>query len=89
MENRENIYEDNDLIDLIVESIKEGKLINEEITRDTNLVKIIESFNDYLCKNQENFNENITSSYTKTKKDLEHFKKLCEEFKEKNTAFIF
>ena len=84
MENRENKYEDNDLIDLIVESITEGKLINKEITRDTNLIKIIGSFNDYLCRHEMSSNEDINSSYTSLKKDLEYFKGLCEELKSQN-----
>ena len=84
VENRENKYEDNDLIDLIVESIKEGKLISKEITRDTNLIKIIESFSDYLCRSEMSSNEDINSSYTSLKKDLEHFKELCKELKSQN-----
>lgn len=81
-ENRTNHFEDNDLIDIIVNSIKEGKLINTNIFRDTNLSKIIESFNDYLCESQIGEKSSIIETYSQMKKDLE---KLREELLQANS----
>lgn len=83
-ENRLNHFEDNDLIEIIVTSIKNGKLIDTEITRDTALSKIIESFNDFLCNNSTNQDSSITESYSKLKSDLEKFKSMLLEYQEKN-----
>lgn len=69
-----NHYDDNDLIDKIVESIKKGELINIEIFRNTKLIKIIESFNDYLCNNQIGNSNSIEETYSTIKKNLEVLK---------------
>lgn len=87
-ENRDNLYEDNDLIDMIVNSIKNGKLIDTKIFRDTNLSKIIEAFNDHLCSTSMQSNSSITESYSKMKKDLETFKSKLLEFEEQNDKII-
>lgn len=69
-----NHYDDNDLIDKIVESIKKGELINVEIFRNTKLINVIESFNDYLCNNQRNTNSSVSETYSMIKKNLEVLK---------------
>ena len=84
-ENRANHYEDNDLIDIIVNSIKEGKLIDANVFRDTNLSKIIESFNDYLCESQIGQNNSIEQTYSQMKKDL---KKLQTELLNANNKIV-
>ena len=83
-ENRNNQFEDNDLIDMIVDSIKRGKLIDNKIFRHTNLSKIIEAFNDHLCSTTINSNNSISESYSKIKKDLEAFKSKLLETEELN-----
>lgn len=83
-ENRNNLFEDNDLIDMIVDSIKMGKLMDTKIFRDTNLSKIIEAFNDHLCSTTINSNNSISESYSKIKKDLETFKSKLLETEESN-----
>ena len=83
-QSRDNYFSDSDLINLIVESIKDGKLIDGDITRDTNLTKIIESFNDYLCKTKGSVDESVSESYTSMKNNLEYFKNLCEKLKKEN-----
>ena len=83
VQNRTDYYEDNDLIDIIVNSIKEGKLIDTNVFRDTNLSKIIETFNDYLCETQIGRNSSVSESYTQMKKDLEHLRNKLTEANEK------
>lgn len=84
-ENRTNHYEDNDLIDIIANSIREGKLIDTNVFRDTNLSKIIESFNDYLCESQIGQNNSIEQTYSQMKKDL---KELQAKLLESNNKIV-
>lgn len=83
-ENKNNQFEDNDIINIIVDCIKSGKLIDTKIFRDSNLSKIIESFNDRLCNTQVNNNNSISETYTNIKNQLEHLKSELKEAKEKN-----
>lgn len=73
-ENRNNFFEDKDLIDVIVEAIKNGNLIDTEIFRDTNLSKVIEAFNDHICSTQISQNSLVKESYSQMKNNLESFK---------------
>lgn len=76
--NMEINYTNKDIINTIVECIKEGKLIETENT-DSNLIPLINAFNDYLCNSSSATTETL-DSYTKIKNDLEIFKaKLLEE----------
>ena len=72
MTRRDIDYKDSDLIDIIVNSIKGGKLIETD-NIDSSLKPIIDSFNDYLCKKSDASNE-VGKSYTSIKEDLETFK---------------
>ena len=86
--NRNTYFEDNDLINIIVKAIKEGNLIDINLFRNTNLSKIIEAFNDFLCKNKISKNDSISETYTKIKTDLEFFKGKVLELEEKNNELI-
>lgn len=86
--NRTNYFEDNDLINVIVESIKNGNLIDINLFRNTNLSKIIETFNDFLCENSISKNDSISETYTKLKTDLEVLKQELFKSKEENTLLI-
>ena len=86
--NRSNYISDNYLIDSIVESIKSGKLIDVELFRGTSLIKIIESFNDYLCKTQATQDDTIGKSYTDMKQNLEQVKKECEKLQSENAILL-
>lgn len=88
VQNRTDHYEDNDLIDIIVNSIKEGKLIDTNVFRDTNLSKIIESFNDYLCETQIGKNSSVTESYSTLKHDLEVLREDLAKLKTENSNLI-
>ena len=72
MTRRDIDFKDNDLIDIIVNSIKQGKLI-ETGDVDSSLKPIIDSFNDYLCNNSSS-NTQVSESYTAIKEGLEVFK---------------
>ena len=80
--NKTNYFEDSDLINIIVEAIKEGKLIDINLFRNTNLSKIIEAFNDFLCENKVSKDDSVTETYTKLKTDLEELKILLNNYKE-------
>lgn len=82
-ENKNNQFEDNDIINIIVDCIRNSKLIDTKIFRDNNLSKIIESFNDHLCNTQINNNNSISETYTTLKKELEYLKSELIEAKEK------
>jgi len=82
--NRTNYFEDNDLIDIIVTSIKEQKIIDVELFRNTNLSKIIESFNNYLCETQLNHNKHVEITYSDMKKELLALREIVKTYEEKN-----
>ncbi len=86
--NKSNYISDNYLIDSIVESIKSGKLIDIELFRDTSLIKIIESFNDYLCRTQATQDDSIGASYTEMKQNLEKAKRECEKLQSLNKILL-
>lgn len=72
MTRRDIEYKDNDLIDIIVNSIKQGKLININDI-DTSLKPIIDEFNNYLCNNQNTPSE-AKENYTSLKDSLKELK---------------
>lgn len=87
---REIDFKDNDIIETIVDSIKQGKLIETDAI-DSSLKPIIDVFNDYLCNNKTSSSE-VKESYTDIKNSLEEFKnklleseKLNIELTEKNS----
>lgn len=88
IKSRTNYHEDYDLINVIVDAIKQGKLIDIDLFRDTNLSKIIETFNDFLCENKITKDDSISESYSKMKKDLEILKENLEKEKSKNSNLI-
>ena len=63
-----------ELTDFIVESIRNGKIIDKNIYTDTYLISIIDAFNDYLCKSKVNSDESITNSYSKIAYELKSLK---------------
>ena len=62
MKHMYNRFDDNEIINVIAESIKNGNLIN------------IEAFNDYICSNNQGSNNSISNSYSKMKHELERVK---------------
>ena len=60
-------------------------LIDTNVFRDTNLSKIIESFNDYLCESQIGQNNSIEQTYSQMKKDL---KELQAKLLESNNKIV-
>lgn len=84
MKSRNNHFEDIDLINIIVESIKNGKLIDIELFRNTNLSRIIETFNDFLCENRINKDDSVTETYSKIKSDLVELKTRLLNVEEEN-----
>ena len=83
IKNRDDYLDDSDLIDLIVTSIRKGKLIDPEIFKNSNLSKVIETFNDFLCKKYEADESSIGKTYTSLSKDLEVLKKELLKAQEK------
>ena len=85
---RINHFEDSDLINIIVNSIKSKKLIDVELFRDTNLSKIIEAFNDHLCETQMSTNTSVELSYSDMKKELLELREIAKKFKEENDELV-
>jgi len=63
---------DNKLINIIVESIRNGKIINDNF--DSNLSMIIDAFNDFLVNNVSSL-DSVGKSYTNLKNELETVKR--------------
>ena len=74
MKHMYNRFDDNEIINVIAESIKKGNLIDLDVYRNTKLVNIIEAFNDHLCSNNQGTNNSISNSYSKMKHELEKLK---------------
>lgn len=85
-ENYSNMNEDKDLIDKIVDSIKNGQLIDIEIFRNTNLIKIIESFNDFICNNSMSADSSVSVTYSTLIKDLNFLKEKVSELETVNNT---
>jgi len=83
-QNRTDHYEDNDLIDVIVKAITEGKLIDVNLFRNTNLSKIIEAYNDFLCENKIEKDDSVSQTFTEMKRNLNLVKGKLTEYEEKN-----
>lgn len=83
MSRRDTDYKDNDLIEIIVNSIKEGKLI-ETPELDSSLKVIIDAFNDHLCFSQMDSNETIEITFSDMKKELLALKDIVKNYEEKN-----
>ena len=82
---RNNYYEDNDLIEVIVNSIKNNKLIDTNIFNNSNLVRVAETINDYLCQNQTANTFDNQETYTQIKTALEIAKQEISLLNEKLT----
>ncbi len=86
--NKSTYLNDNSLMDMIIESIKQGKLIDTSLVKDSNLQKVIQCFNDYLCDKEASNDESVISSYTEMKENLEQAKKECEKLQSENTRLL-
>ncbi|MBQ2946811.1 MAG: hypothetical protein IJE04_03055 [Bacilli bacterium] len=77
-------YKRNDNIDEIVESIINNELIDPSAIYDSNLLKIVNAYNDCACKNEYS-SDSTKKSYTEAIKDLNDFKILVNSLKEEIT----
>lgn len=73
-------------IESIVESIKNGTIINPT-NEDSRLIEIINAHNDSLCSNSDSKTENI-NTYTSLKKEVEELKQELLKLKNANTELI-
>ena len=85
LKNRDDHFEDNDLIDIIVNNIRQGKLIDTKIFRDTSLSKIIDAINDNLCENKISTDSSISETYSNMKNSLQTLREEVAKLKQDNT----
>lgn len=83
-QNRNDQFEDNDIIDKMVTSISKGELIDKDEFRDSNLSQVIDAFNDFLCGNKIEGTESARETYSKLKDSLEELKRKLLESKKEN-----
>lgn len=77
--------ENDRLIQQIVESIKNGKIINTNNYTNSTLIPIINAFNDFICSNEFKGNNNNKKTYSELIKKLTEFEERIEELSnEKN-----
>ena len=83
MEKHKDYYFDNnDLINIIVDGIKLGKIIDVDGFYNNKLKIIIDTFNDYLCNNSKN--DDVNKTYTEIKTDLSTLKELLKSQEKKS-----
>lgn len=65
-------YDNNTLLFELVNGINKGKLINRDNYIDSNLIELVDAFNDYLCSYSSN--TTISESYTEIQKERNNLK---------------
>ena len=84
--NRQERYVNNGVINDIVESIANNKIINRNIYEDSVLLTIIDAWNDFICNTEVNGENNI--KYTEAIKALENAKILIKDLESKNENLV-
>ena len=80
--NRQERYVNNNIINSIVESIANNKIIDRNIYEDSVLLTVIDAWNDHICQNPNINNDNNERTYTDILKNLIAFKALAETLTE-------
>lgn len=75
-DNKEEKFENRNIVDEIVEAILNKKLIPRN--EDSDLTKIIDAWNDHICISADTTQKNTGVSYTDAIKDLNTFRNLAE-----------
>jgi len=79
--NRTEKYENNSIIDTIVDKITKGKIIDRNNCEDSMLLAIVDAWNDHICNNPNN--QEGEKTYTEKVKELNTAKKLITELTNK------
>jgi len=77
-------YENRTGIEDIVNSIVKGKLISTKNYDDSILIDIINAWNDHICKNNNNSNNEVSLTYSNAIKELNSFKELATSLTKEN-----
>ena len=76
-------YSNYNLINLMIESIREGKLLDLNMFIGSTFYELAESINDYIVGNSANFNEEIGENYSKIFKERNELLEELNVLKEK------